>query len=1001
MEQICRRILQFDTCLQVYRDYFKEFPNYVQAFKEPYYGVYECCDKKNIEIGRLEDQLSFLMDSARLEFTKWWLSEFRDVSFPDELSIFNCYIDMQTQKFAKWKAMIPQCELDLDIPLQSILVPTVETTRLRYFMDILMEHRHPVMLVGGAGSGKSVIVSDKLNNLPDSYLVTNAPFNFYTTSHMLQNVLEMPLEKKAGRNFGPPGSKQMIYFIDDINMPEVDQFGTVQPHTIIRQFMDYQHWYDRSKLTLKEIHNCQFAACMNPTSGSFTIDPRLQRHFSVFAVNFPSNESLLHIYSTILTQHLEDAGNKFAPSVQKLCTQITDAALTLHTRMSQMFLPNAIKFHYVFNMRDLANIFTGILYATHETCHDDTSIARLYIHEATRVYSDKLINMKDINSFKKLAREVARKSFEDCDEHKMFEEPLIYCHFSESLSDPKYMPVKSWESLSKLLDQAQLNYNELVGHLDLVLFEDAMAHVCRISRILEAPRGNALLIGVGGSGKQSLARLAAFISTLSVFQIQLRKDYGMQDLRTDIAALYLKVGVKNVPSVFLISDAQVPEEDFLVLINDMLASGEVPDLFPEDEVESIVAAVKNEVKQSGMLDTKQNCWKFFIDKVRQHLKIVLCFSPVGSTLRIRARKFPAIVNCTAIDWFHEWPQSALESVSFKFLSKLSCLSPELRTSVSEFMAYVHGTVNEMSEIYLLNEKRYNYTTPKSFLELISLYAKLLTAKNEEAQERIFRLENGLTKLSECARQVDFLQAQLAEQEINLKIKNEAADKLIVVVSAENMMVQKEKNISALEEQKVRRIEEDVSIKAKLCEEDLRKAEPALVAAQEALNTLNKNNLTELRSFGAPPEAVVNVCAAVMVLFAPKGKIPKDRSWRAAKVMMGKVDTFLNDLITYDKEHIHPKVIEALQPYLEDPEFDPEAIMGKSAAAAGLCAWKALQAAQDELHEAQEKLQFLNNKIHELEEKLNVIKSEFDAAVAEKQRYQQEADKTAFTIDLAQ
>ncbi|XP_059622514.1 dynein beta chain, ciliary-like [Phlebotomus argentipes] len=954
----------------------------------------------------------------RVEFTKWWFSEFKDVSFPDDISIFNCYIDNRTQKFAKWKAMIPQCDLDLDIPLQSILVPTVETTRLRYFMDILMERRRPVMLVGGAGSGKSVIVSDKLNNLQDSYLVTNAPFNFYTTSNMLQSVLEMPLEKKAGRNFGPPGNKQMIYFIDDINMPEVDQFGTVQPHTIIRQFMDYQHWYDRSKLTLKEIHNCQFAACMNPTSGSFTIDPRLQRHFTVFAVNFPSSESLLQIYSTILTQHLEDSSNKFVPSVQRLCTQVTDAALTLHTRMSQMFLPNAIKFHYVFNMRDLANIFTGILYATHETCPDDTSMARLYIHEATRVYSDKLVNMKDINSFKKLAREIARKSFEDCDEHKMFEEPLIYCHFSESLSDPKYMPVKSWESLSKLLDQAQVNYNELVGHLDLVLFEDAMAHVCRISRILEAPRGNALLIGVGGSGKQSLARLAAFISTLSVFQIQLRKDYGMQDLRNDIAALYLKVGVKNVPSVFLISDAQVPEEDFLVLINDMLASGEVPDLFPEDDIESIVAAVKNEVKQSGMLDTKQNCWKFFIDKVRQQLKIVLCFSPVGSTLRVRARKFPAIVNCTAINWFHEWPQSALESVSFKFLSKLNCLSPELRTSVSEFMAYVHGTVNEMSEIYLLNEKRYNYTTPKSFLELISLYSKLLTAKNEEAEERIFRLENGLTKLSECARQVDFLQAQLAEQEINLKIKNEAADKLIVVVSAENMMVQKEKNISALEEQKVRRIEEDVSVKAKLCEEDLRKAEPALVAAQEALNTLNKNNLTELRSFGAPPEAVVNVCAAVMVLFAPKGKIPKDRSWRAAKVMMGKVDTFLNDLITYDKEHIHPKVIEALQPYLEDPEFDPEAIMGKSAAAAGLCAWvininkfyevyqivepkqKALQAAQDELQAAQEKLQFLNNKIHELEVKLNVIKSEFDAAIAEKQRYQQEADKTAFTIDLA-
>lgn len=65
---------------------------------------------------------------------------------------------------------------------------------------------------------------------------------------------------------------------------QVDTYGTVQPHTLIRQHMDYMHWYDRTKLTLKEIHNCQYVSCMNPTAGSFTINPRLQRHFCVFAV---------------------------------------------------------------------------------------------------------------------------------------------------------------------------------------------------------------------------------------------------------------------------------------------------------------------------------------------------------------------------------------------------------------------------------------------------------------------------------------------------------------------------------------------------------------------------------------------------------------------------------------------------------------------------------------------------------------------------------------------
>jgi dynein heavy chain len=110
-------------------------------------------------------------------------------------------------------------------------------------MDMLMEKKLPVMLAGTAGSGKSVIVAKKLLSLPDTYSVTNVPFNFYTTSEMLQKVLEKPLEKKAGRSYGPPGNKIMVYFIDDMNMPEVDEYGTVQPHTLIRQFFDYGHWY--------------------------------------------------------------------------------------------------------------------------------------------------------------------------------------------------------------------------------------------------------------------------------------------------------------------------------------------------------------------------------------------------------------------------------------------------------------------------------------------------------------------------------------------------------------------------------------------------------------------------------------------------------------------------------------------------------------------------------------------------------------------------------------
>ena len=108
--------------------------------------------------------------------------------------------------------------------------------------------------------------------------------------------------------------------------------------------------------------------------------------------------------------------------------------------------------------------------------------------------------------------------------------------------------------------------------------------------------------------------------------------------------------------MFLMTDSQVADERFLVLINDLLASGEIPGLFADDEREEIISGMRNEVKGAGLQDTRENCWRFFIDKVRRNLKVVLCFSPVGETLRQRARKFPSLVSCSSIDWFQEWPQ---------------------------------------------------------------------------------------------------------------------------------------------------------------------------------------------------------------------------------------------------------------------------------------------------------------------------------------------------------
>ena len=336
----------------------------------------------------------------RGEFSKWFFIEFKHLldKWPTGLSVFDVWVDPVSNEFVSWKDKVPKFELDTDIPLQACLVHNPETIRIRYFLDLLIEKRFPVMLIGIAGCGKTLIINEKLFQLDENFAIANVPFNFYYSSEMTQKILEKPLEKKAGKNYGPPGGKKLIYFLDDLNMPEVDEYGTVGPHTIIRQHMDYSHWYCRSKLTLKEIHNTQYVACMNPTGGSFTINPRLQRHFATFSVVFPGQEALFTVYNSILSDHLTNVTNKFNQPIQALCSNIVHGTLQLHARCAHAFVPSSTKFHYIFNLRDLTNVFQGILFATNECLKDVEELGKLWAHETNRVYRDKLSDEKDVET---------------------------------------------------------------------------------------------------------------------------------------------------------------------------------------------------------------------------------------------------------------------------------------------------------------------------------------------------------------------------------------------------------------------------------------------------------------------------------------------------------------------------------------------------------------------------------------------------------------------------
>jgi dynein heavy chain len=288
-------------------------------------------------------------------------------------------------------------------------------------------------------------------------------------------------------------------------------------------------------------------------------------------------------------------------------------------------------------------------------------------------------------------------------------------------------------------------YNELNPMMDLVLFEDAMKHICKVTRIITASGGHALLVGVGGSGKQSLSRLSSFICQFSTMTIVISSTYSVNDLKIDLQNMFQKAGVKDEGIMFLFTEGQIKEEKYLVFINDLLSSGEIADLFQQEDIDTIINNCTPAAKGDGIIPSAENVWKYFIDRVKRNLHMALCFSP-SDEFRSRARKFPALINCTVIDWFHPWPQDALLSVARKFLEDTDMTSEEERTSVINFLPYSFGVVGDFAEIVKERERRFIYATPKSFLELIKLFKTMLTSKRQQLEDDREKYDKGVVKL---------------------------------------------------------------------------------------------------------------------------------------------------------------------------------------------------------------------------------------------------------------
>ncbi|XP_034231069.1 dynein heavy chain 2, axonemal [Thrips palmi] len=874
--------------------------------------------------------------------------------FPLKDSIYEYYVDVRARSLANWEDKLSDSwKFNSFLPFFKIIVPTVDTIRYEFVISHLLRAGYRPLLVGPVGTGKTSTASTALEGMDNqkmSMLVIN--MSAQTTSKNVQDMIESRLEKRTKGVYVPSGGKSMLTFMDDLNMPAKEVYGAQPPLELIRQWIDYGFWYDRMKQVRTYVKDIFLMAAMGPPGGGRnTISNRLLSRFSIINMTFPSESAVIRIFGTMLNQHLTD----FDEQLKQIAPNITQATVDLYHSVTRKMLPTPAKMHYLFNLRDISKVFQGLLRSHKDYQNTKTALLRLWIHECFRVFSDRLIDAQDQEWFSDQINEILGRHFE-ITFHSVC--PSKKCPvFGEFCSTKNiYEDLNNMAELRKFLNDLLDDYNMKPGivPLDLVLFQDAIEHVTRIARVLTQPRGNMLLVGVGGSGRQSLSKIATLLCKLTVFRIEVTKYYRLQEFKEDMKMLYSMAGVEDKPTCFLFTDTQVTDERFVEVINNILSSGEVPNLYKADEFEEIKKRLEDTIRREKISPSTESIYNFLIDRVRANLHVVLCLSPVGEAFRNRLRQYPALINCTTIDWFVEWPQEALLEVADKYLKGVDLLvsitgapiervvetmkdtlfenpQDKMRAALSSIFSTVHSSVSNYSKKMLLEMKRCNYVTPTNYLELVSGYKTMLKEKREELSNSANKLRNGLSKIDETREKVQVMTVELEVAQAQVMESQKLCEDYLKIISKQQTEADLQQKEVAIKKLKIG--EEEVVCKrlAAVAQADLDEAMPALEEAMRALDALNKKDLTEIKSYPKPPYKVEMVMEAVMIL----KKV--EPTWAEAKRQLGDVE-FLNKLRDFDKDHISDRVLKKVGTYTSREEFEPESVGSVSTAAKSLCMW---------------------------------------------------------------
>ena len=536
--------------------------------------------------------------TTREAFSAAFLERFPDLptSYSNKKDLFDSFL-LPTScgnsiRIHQWSDFVPTYDAiehgsayDETRPFASIVIPTEQSCRTVWLMQLLEHAQRPILVVGSAGSQKTSLAREFMNRLGSRGNVINqtVTMNRNMNASSLQIEMEHNLVRHSGDNYGAPSSKRIHIFVDDVHKPLADQYGVQSSTELLRHFFDYRGWRDRENLGRhKAVSDCGIVATGNPAVSSFLLNARLHHHFSVVAVSVPRTRDLETIYGQILGTYF----SAFSASIQNACKSALATSFELFQNVRRTFRPSPACCHYRFGMQEISELMEGLCRANTTTCTTPFKLMRLWFHEACRVFRDRMISEYDTKRMTNLTVETVKKFFGSMEEDKIRAEPLLF------KNDTSCTELKSYDTLRDRLTNELGEYNSKYKIMNLVLFDEAIEHVMRIARSMRRLGGNIILVGPEACGKQSLARLAAWTCGDIPFHVASNCKSTFRACLRDLVKFVAVSSLKGKSAVIYVNVENIDNDEILADLESVMTTGYVRDLFEDREYDLILNEIR-------------------------------------------------------------------------------------------------------------------------------------------------------------------------------------------------------------------------------------------------------------------------------------------------------------------------------------------------------------------------------------------------------------------------